>query len=144
MFTCAGETPAAPETAKTWAGASVAGQPSSIHFSMKMMSEAETRCPPHISGGNCVPSNGNSPLRPLMRPEAAPRPLHGFGPPPTLLGDSPPPPAIPPPPPHPRPGAAPPPTLLGDSPPPPAIPPPPQHECPPPSGGGCGVGGDVG
>src|SRR5215207_4543222 len=77
---------------------SKAGQPSSIQLWMKMMSEAETLCPPHISGGNCVPSKGNSPFRPLINPDAAPRPLEGFGPPPPPPGDSPPPPVVPSPP----------------------------------------------
>src|SRR5215207_7057551 len=81
-------------------GASEAGQPSSIQLWMKMMSEAETLCPPHISGGNCVPSNGNSPFRPLINPDAAPRPLEGFEPPPPPPGDSPPPPVVMPPPQH--------------------------------------------
>src|SRR5206468_6644819 len=53
---------------------SVAGQPSSIHCWMKRMSELETRCPPHINGGNCVPSNGKMPFSPLIKPDAAPRP----------------------------------------------------------------------
>src|SRR5215207_2616939 len=89
-FTCASEMGAVVS--------SDAGQPSSIQLWMKMMSEAETLCPPHISGGNCLPSKGNSPFRPLINPDAAPRPLEGFGPPPPPPGDSPPPPVVPSPP----------------------------------------------
>src|SRR5262245_54046724 len=47
------------------------------------MSEAETGSPPHGNRGNCEPSKGYSPRRPLINPDAAPRP--GFFLPPFAL-----------------------------------------------------------
>jgi hypothetical protein len=50
---------------------SSARQPSSIHSAIKAISASATRLPPHICGGNRLPSNGAAPRKPRISPEAA-------------------------------------------------------------------------
>src|SRR5271166_3332998 len=61
---------AAPDVAASTETSSC-GQPSSIQAAMKAIWSSGTACPPQGSLGNWLPSNGASPRRPLIRPEAA-------------------------------------------------------------------------
>jgi len=46
-------------------------QPSSIQSAMKSISASATRLPPHMKGGNRLPSNGTTPRSAWINPELA-------------------------------------------------------------------------